>query len=80
MAIFKAVTTPRGTSVGHAKPDKLEDYLKYQRDEDGRVVKEGREKQARDVLLTSLNTEDMTVQELQYLKTKIFLFENVKER
>ena len=62
MAIFKAVTTPRGTSVGHAKPDKLEDYLKYQRDEDGRVVKEGREKQARDVLLTSLNTEDMTGQ------------------
>lgn len=59
MAIFKAVTTPRGGSVGHAKPDKLEDYLKYQRDEDGRVIKDGRQKQARDALISSLNTEGL---------------------
>ncbi len=38
MAIFKAVTNRSGGAIGHAKPQKLEDYLKYQQDAAGHFL------------------------------------------
>lgn len=60
MAIFKAVTTPKGEAVGHATPAKLEEYLKFQQDEFGKTVRDKNgEKVARDAIVTSLNTGEM---------------------
>ena len=38
MAIFKVVTSPEGKSIGHATPQKLEDYLKFEEDERGEKI------------------------------------------
>ncbi len=38
MAIFKAVTNPFGKAIGRAKPQKLEDYLKYKQDANGHFL------------------------------------------
>ena len=38
MAIFKAVTHSDGSSIGRATPDRLENYLKYQTDEKGKII------------------------------------------
>ena len=48
MAIFKVITSPEGKSVGKATPQKLEDYLKYEENEQ-------REKLPRDATVSALN-------------------------
>ncbi len=50
MAIFKVIVKPDGTSVGHATPEKLEDYLKTKEDERG-------EKIPRDAKIGAINAD-----------------------
>ena len=38
MAIFKVITSPDGSAIGRAIPEKLEDYLKYEENEQGELV------------------------------------------
>lgn len=38
MAIFKVITSPDGSAIGRATPEKLEDYLKYEENEQGERV------------------------------------------
>ena len=38
MAIFKVITSPDGSAIGRATPEKLEDYLKYEENEQGELV------------------------------------------
>lgn len=38
MAIFKIITSPDGSSIGRATPEKLEDYLKYEENEQGERI------------------------------------------
>lgn len=56
MAIFKAVTRRDGTAIGRKSPKQLEDYLKFQTDERGRVqYDEQGEPLRRDGIITALN-------------------------
>lgn len=48
MAIFKVITSPDGSAIGRATPEKLEDYLKYEENEQGERI-------ARTDKLTALN-------------------------
>ncbi len=50
MAIFKVITAPDGSSIGHAKPQRLEDYLKHEEDEQGQKV-------PRDAHVSALNAD-----------------------
>lgn len=58
MAIFKAVTRKDGTAIGRKSPKQLEDYLKFQTDEKGRVQydEQGRPLR-RDGIITALNAD-----------------------
>ena len=38
MAIFKVITSPDGSAIGRATPEKLENYLKYEENEQGELV------------------------------------------
>lgn len=38
MAIFKVITSPDGSAIGRATPEKLEDYLKYEENEQGERI------------------------------------------
>ena len=38
MAIFKVITSPDGSAIGRATPEKLEDYLKFEENEQGERV------------------------------------------
>ena len=38
MAIFKVITSPDGSAIGRATPEKLEDYLKYEENEQGELI------------------------------------------
>lgn len=38
MAIYKVITSPEGRSIGKATPQKLEDYLKYEENEQGEKI------------------------------------------
>lgn len=58
MAIFKVITSQDGKSIGHATPKKLEEYLKYMQDENGKTLKDGNgEKISRASALTALNAD-----------------------
>lgn len=48
MAIFKVITSPDGSAIGRATPEKLEDYLKFEENEQGERI-------ARTDKLTALN-------------------------
>ena len=38
MAIFKVITSPDGSAIGRATPEKLEDYLKFEENEQGERI------------------------------------------
>ena len=58
MAIFKVITSQDGKSIGHATPKKLEEYLKYMQDENGKTLKDGNgEKISRASAITALNAD-----------------------
>lgn len=59
MAIFKAVTRKDGTAIGKKSPQRLEEYLKFQTDERGRVLYDERGKPLRrDAIISALNADE----------------------
>lgn len=58
MAIFKAVTRPNGTALGRKSPRRLEEYLKLETDERGRVLRDNHgDPIPRDAMITALNAD-----------------------
>ena len=59
MAIFKVITAPDGTAIGHATPQKLEDYLRYELDEDGNIKLDFKgEPITRSNFISAINADD----------------------
>lgn len=55
MAIFKVITSTDGTSIGHATPQKLEDYLKYEQENGKFKLDENGERIQRTSFVTAQN-------------------------
>ena len=55
MAIFKVITSTDGTSIGHATPQKLEDYLKYEQENGSFLLDENGERIRRTPFVTAQN-------------------------
>ena len=55
MAVFKAVTRADGKTVGHAKTNELEKYLKFRQDENGKYLRENGKLVPRDCIVSQLN-------------------------